>query len=104
MVIRTPAQRAPDLDKLLAGKYNSLAEARHLAARLRQKETPEMARIGLEALLRRDRLDPAARLELFRELADYFRALAPYPADLVEQLGDEPYVRNVIAIVYRSGT
>jgi len=104
VVIRTPAHGAPDLDKLLAGKYNSLAEARHLAARLRQKVTPEMARIGLEALLRRDRLDPAARLELFRELADYFRALAPYPPDLVEQLGDEPYVRNVVAIVYRSRT
>ncbi len=101
VVIRTPTLAPPDLDELLGGKYNSLAESRHLAARLRQKVTPELARVALEALLRRDRLEPSARLAVFAELAAHFRALVPYPADLVEQLADEQYVRNVIEILYR---
>ncbi len=85
----------------LAGNTTRLAESRHLAARLRQKVTPEIAQIALDALLRRDRLDPAARLAIFGELAAYFRALVPYPPDLVEQLADEQYVRNVVEILYR---
>jgi uncharacterized RDD family membrane protein YckC len=102
VVVRTPQIAVPDLDKLLAGKYNSLAESRHLAARLRQKVTPELAHIGLEALLRRDRLEPAARLTVFADLAAHFRALVPYPAEVTEQLADEQYVRDVVAIIYRS--
>lgn len=101
VVIRTPTHIAPDLDELLGGKYNSLAESRHLAARLRQKVTPEVAHVALEALLRRDRLDPSARLTVFAELAGYFKSLVPYPADLLEQLADEQYVRNVVEILYR---
>lgn len=104
VVIRTPPLAVPDLDKLLAGKYNSLAESRHLTARLRQRVTPELARIGLEALLRRDLLDPAARLALFGDLARRYRTLVPYPPELTEQIGDEQYVRDVVAILYRSAS
>ena len=102
VVIRAPQLAAPDLDKILPDKYNSLAESRHLAARLRQKVTPELAKIGLEALLRRDHLDPAARLTVFSDLAARFRELVPYPPEIAEQIGDEQYVRNVVAIVYHS--
>jgi uncharacterized RDD family membrane protein YckC len=101
VVIRTPKLARPDLDQVLGGKYNSLAEHRHLAARLRQKARPEVARIALETLLRRDQLSAAARLQVFRELADYFRELAPYPPEVVEQLSDEAYVRDVVEILYQ---
>jgi len=100
VVVRTPAVFAPDLNHVLAEKYNSLAESRHLAARLRQRVTPEMARIGLEALMRRNGLEPAARLAIFGELAEYFRGLVPYPLELIEGVGDEQYVRNVVSVVY----
>jgi len=101
VVVRTPKVAQPDLDQLLGGKYNSLAEHRHLAARLRQKVTPEAARIAVEALLRRDQLEPAGRLALFAELAAHFRALAPYPPEAVEQLSDEQYVRNAVEVCLR---
>jgi len=101
VVIRTPKLARPDLDQVLGSKYNSLAEHRHLAARLRQRVKPEVARIALDTLLRRDQLSPAARLRVFRELAEYFRPLAPYPAEVVEQLSDEAYVRDVVEILYR---
>jgi uncharacterized RDD family membrane protein YckC len=101
VVVRTPKVTRPDLDQLLGGKYNSLAESRHLAARLRQKVTPETARIALEAVLRRNELDPAARLAVFGELAAYFRSLVTYPPEVVEQLSDENFVRNVIEVLYR---
>jgi uncharacterized RDD family membrane protein YckC len=102
VVIRAPNLSRPDLDQLLGGKYNSLAETRHLAARLRQKVRPEMGAIALEALLRRDEIEPRARLALFGEMAGYFRELVAYPPDAVEQLSDEQYVRNVVEILFRA--
>src|SRR6202035_191761 len=87
--------------QVLGGKYNSLADHRHLAARLRQKVTAETARIALDALLRRDELEPAARLALFSEFATHFRTLVPYPAEATEQLSDEQYVRNAVEVIYR---
>ncbi len=101
VVIRAPKLERPDLDQLLGGKFNSLAEIRHLAARLRQRVRPEVAAIALEALLRRDEIEPRARLKLFRELADYFRRLVEYPPEISEQLSDEQYVRNVAEILHR---
>src|SRR5580692_4244673 len=100
-VVRAPKLSRPDLDQLLGGKYNSLAEIRHLAARLRQKIRPEMGSIALEALLRRDEIDPQARLALFGDMAKYFRGLVEYPAEVVEQLSDEQYVRNVVEILFK---
>lgn len=102
IVIRTPNIARADLDQLLGSKYNSLAEYRHLAARLRQKVPPEIARIALDALVRRDSLDPAPRLAVFGDLARYFRALVAYPPDVSEQLADEAYVRNVVELIYRA--
>jgi uncharacterized RDD family membrane protein YckC len=101
VVIRAPRIDRPDLDRLLGGKYNSLAEQRHLAARLRQKVRPEMAAIALEALLRREEIGPTERLELFRDLATQFRELVPYPAEVTELLSDEQYVRSVVEVLYR---
>jgi uncharacterized RDD family membrane protein YckC len=103
VVVRAPKMSRPDLDQLLGGKYNSLAETRHLAARIRQKVRPEMGAIALEALLRRDEIEPEARLALFGEMADYFRVLVEYPAEVAEQLGDEQYVRNVVEILFKEG-
>src|SRR5580698_9340982 len=104
VVIRAPKLERPDLDQLLGGKYNSLAEIRHLAARLRQKVRPEMGSIALEALLRRDEIEPKARLALFGDMAGYFRGVVEYPVEVVEQLSDEQYVRNVVEVLFRSQT
>ena len=90
----------PDLDQILGGKYNSLAETRHLAARLRQRVSAEMGALAVEALLRRDEIEPEARLALFGEMAERFKGLVEYPAEVVEQLSDEQYVRNVVEILY----
>jgi len=100
VVIRMPKLAGPNLDELRGSKYNSLAEQRHLAARLRQKVTPEVARLAFEAVLRREELEPASRLALFHELADYFRELVSYPAEIVEQLSDEQYVRGVVDVLF----
>ena len=102
VVVRMLERGRPDLTRLLGGKYNSLAEQRHLAARLRQKVTPEVARVALESLLRRDSLDPAGRLTIFGNLADHFKSLVPYPPVQVEQLSDEQYVRDVVEVVFGS--
>ncbi|HMJ66956.1 MAG TPA: RDD family protein [Candidatus Binatia bacterium] len=102
VVVRAPKLTEPDLDQLLAGKYNSLREHPHLEARLRQRVSPAEAAVAMRALLRREGLDPRARVELFGELAEHFRAVVTFPPESVEGMPDEQYVRNVVDVLYRA--
>src|SRR6185369_9650732 len=94
----------PDLDQLLAGKYNSLRQYPHLTARLRQRVSPGEAAVALQALLRRDEFEPVARIELFAELAAHFRAKVDFPAEALDGITDEQYIRNVADVIYRTRT
>jgi len=102
IVVRIPQEAEPDLDQLLAGKFNSLRQFPHLAARLRQNITPAEADIALQALMRREEFDPVARVGLFAGLAEHFRAKVDFPAEATEGLADEQYLRNVVDVVYRT--
>ena len=101
VVIRVPRTSEPQLEQLAAGKYNSFREHPHLEARMRQRISAGEATLALQALLRRDLLEPSARVELFTELAAHFRARSPFPAEATEGLTDEQYVRNVVDVLYR---
>lgn len=101
VVIRLPKVGQPDLSQLLAGKFNSLRLYPHLAARLRQQVDPAEAAIALQAIMRRDEFDPVARVLLFGELARHFSAKVEFPADVVDGLADEQFIRNVVDVVYR---
>lgn len=104
VVVRVVPATEPDLDQLLAGKYNSLRQYPHLEARLRQQVEPPEAALALEALLRREDFDPVARAALFGELAARFRARVGFPAEATEGISDEQYVRNVVDVLYRTRT
>lgn len=101
IVIRSPKVAQPDLDQIMTGKFNSLRGFPHLEARLRQRVAPAEAAIALQAVLRRDLLEPQARVELFEELAAHFRAKVPFPTEATEGVADEQYVRNVVDALYR---
>ena len=101
VVVRSEEVRQPQLDRLSKGRFNSLAQYHRLAARLRGRVSARTANVALQALLRRDQFDAEARLELFAELAGYFRSLVEFPAEAAEQLSDEPYVRNVVEILFQ---
>lgn len=101
IVVRHPKISIPDIDKLFPDKYNSLRGYPHLVARLRQNLPAGDAALGLQALVRRDQLEPAARMALFKSLAGHYGAIVGFPAEATEGLSDERYVRNVIDVVYR---
>ncbi len=101
MVIRQTKAMEPNLDQMLAGKFNSLKEYPHLAARLRQRISPKEASIALQALLRRAEMEPQARIALFDELAEQLQTLTEFPPEATEGLTSEQYVRNVVDVVYR---
>ncbi len=92
----------PDLEQLLGTKFNSLRTHPHLCARLRQRTTPEEARLALQALLRREELESAARVRLFAELAGHFKARLDFPEEVVEAMPDEQFVRNVADVLFRT--
>ena len=101
VVIRIPRIAEPDLEQLLTGKFNSLRAHPHLEARLRQRVSPAEAATALQAVTRRDEFEPVARVKLFGELAGHFRAKVDFPAEAVEGIADEQYVRNVVDVLYR---
>ncbi|MEW5978942.1 MAG: RDD family protein [Acidobacteriota bacterium] len=100
IVVRHARFEEPNFNQLLSGKYNSLKAYPHLEARLQQRTSPQEAALALQALLRRDELRPEARMELFRELADHFKTLVPFPEEALEGLADEQYVRNVVEVLF----
>jgi uncharacterized RDD family membrane protein YckC len=102
IVVHNTKQTEPDLDQLLAGKFNSLRQYPHLEARLRQRVSAAEARLALQALIRRDELEPAARVTLFAELADHFKAAVTFPPEVIEAMPDEQYIRNVVDILFRT--
>lgn len=104
LVIHAPRITEPDLDQLLAGKFNSLRQYPHLEARLRQRVSPGEAALVLQALLRRDEFEPQARVELFRNLAAHFQAKVEFPAEALDGIADEQYIRNIVDVLYRSRT
>lgn len=103
IVVRQPPVAEPDLDQLASGKFNSLRQYPHLAARLRQRVSPPEAALALQALLRRDGFDPVARVELFATLAAHFRAKVEFPPEATDGVTDEQYLRNVVEELYRPG-
>jgi uncharacterized RDD family membrane protein YckC len=102
IVIWNPRIHEPDLGRLLEGKFNSFQDYPHLEARLRQRVAPSEAQMALQALLRRDELKPLARVELFHDIADYFKEILEFPAEIAEGLSDEQYIRNVVDTLYQT--
>ncbi len=102
IVIRIPEAAAPDVTQVLSGKYNSFREYPHLIARLRQRVSLEEAGVVLQSILRREDLDPIARLELFSKISGHMREIVPFPQEATDGLTDEQYVRNVVDVLFRA--
>ncbi len=100
VVAREPRWEDPDIEELAPAKYNSLAAYPNVAARLRSRVDPEAVGLALTALAQRGGYEPAARLRVFRELANYFRGLAAFPGDAMEGLTDEEFVRGALRVVF----
>ncbi len=102
IVTREPKLPRPDLEQILTHKYNSLRDYPHLVARLRQRTSPREANIALQALARRNELDPICRVELFSEMAAHFRGVVSFPQEAVDGITDEQFVRNVVDVLMRT--
>jgi uncharacterized RDD family membrane protein YckC len=101
IVVRNPRLNEPDLGQVLGGKFNSFRDYPHIAARLRQRVGAEEAGIALQAILRRDKLQPVARIELFDKIALHFKEIVQFPDEALEGLTDEQYVRNVVDLLFQ---
>jgi uncharacterized RDD family membrane protein YckC len=100
VVVHERRSEEPDLEQIAPAKYNTLLGWPHLAARLRAGADPEAVGIAVQAVAHRGGYEPAARVALFRDLADYFRDLARYPEPAIEGLTDEQFVRSVLRVIY----
>ena len=100
IVAREQRWEEPDIEQVAPAKYNSLLAYPYLAARLRSLASPEAIGIAIRAAASRDGYDPRARIELFAELAAYFKGLVVFPEDAIEGLTDEQFVRSVVRVVY----
>ena len=102
VVARERAWEEPDLQRLAPARYNSLLAYPYLAARIRSLAGPDVVGLAIRAAAQRDTYAPRARIELFGELAAYFRSLVPFPEEALEGLTDEQFVRSVLRVIYGS--
>ncbi len=103
IVVISNKELEPDLDLILEkNAYNSLHAYPHLTARLRQQVVPEEAAVALQALMRRNELQPNARVALFDEIAGLFKTKVTFPQEAVEGVSDEQYVRNVVDVLFKA--
>ncbi len=100
LVIREPKIGRPDLEQIASHKYNSLREHPLVAARLRQRSSAWEADLALQACLRREEFDPSARVQLFSDIAAHFRRLADLPSEVVDRIGGEQLVRDVVDLLF----
>lgn len=101
VVVRRRPMTIPDAGIVIGERYNSMLAYPNLAARLRHRATPEAVEIALDALHRRDTLDPLARLRVFDELANHFRGLVEFPEEATLQITSEQYVRNCVEVILK---
>ncbi len=101
VVVSIPEAFVLDTQQLQESKYNSFRDYPHLEARLRQRVKPPEVALALDAILRRDEMEPEARVELFRQIAAYFRSLVSFEEKVDEMITDEQFVRNAVASIYR---
>ncbi len=102
VVVRTPRVKLPNVAPLIGDKYNSFRRYPHIEARLRQRVSPQEAHILVQALLRRDKLDPEARVAFFSRLVEHFRSIVAFPPEAVEGLSDERYAQNLAETLFRT--
>ncbi len=102
IAIREPKISRPDLEQLLTHKYNSLRQHPHLVARLRQRTPPSQANIALQALLRREELDPLSRVDLFSQIATHFKGIIAFPQEITDGITDEQLVRNIVEVLFQT--
>ncbi|MBT8350039.1 MAG: RDD family protein [Deltaproteobacteria bacterium] len=102
LVVWNPSVSKPDLNQILEGKYNSFRQYPHIEARLRQRISPQEAGIALQAIMRREEIDPNARIELFNDIVSYFKTVVEFPQEATDGISDEQYLRNVVDALYRT--
>ena len=102
LVVWNPSVSKPDLNQILEGKYNSFRQYPHIEARLRQRISPQEAGIALQAVMRREEIEPDARIELFNDIVSYFKTVVEFPQEATDGISDEQYLRNVVDALYRT--
>lgn len=100
VVAVTQGSELQQIQALSESHYNSIREQPRLVGRLRQSLTPEQARIVFEAVQRRDKLEPAARIELFAEIAQTLKERVHFPPECLLGLSDERLVLGVVESLF----
>ncbi len=101
VVVAQQTINMPDIELLQPARYNSLRDYAYLSARLRQQTSPDEALLVANAILRRDDLEPAARLKVFQSLREYFEKKARYPEEVTIGMSDEQYLRNIADTLFQ---
>lgn len=101
LVVRDLKLLSPDLSSILPDKYNSLRDYHLEAARMRDKISPEESNVLLEALRRRNQLNPGDRYHVYAELAKHFKQKVKFPETAFDGMSDEKFLKNITDILYR---
>lgn len=101
LVVRDAPVELSTSEKLGFDKYNALRGKPLLQSRLRKEIRPQEASLLIKALLRRESLDPQARVALFDNLWKELEPRCQIPEELIRDLPPEQRIRNIAEVLYR---
>lgn len=102
IVISISKQEIPGFENIVPEKFNSFRDRLGVIAKLRNQCNYKIAYIALHALIRRDELIPEARVDVFNNLACYFKEILGSELDDIQALSDEKLVKNVVEVIFNS--
>ena len=91
---RGEVQVAPDRAQVQVGMETQAKTAALASQENNRKQTAILAAIRALGI-------PAARIDVFSQLADHFRTKLRFPDESTDGLTDEQYLRNIVDTMYR---
>ncbi|UDQ98732.1 RDD family protein [Lentisphaerota bacterium WC36G] len=101
LVICDEVAPMPKIKAILDDKYNSLREDPLLVARIREQTTAEEKQLLLQVAENYKVFESDAVLQIFEELAKYFKEKFQFSDDYIKNISDQKMIFNLINVLFK---
>ncbi len=101
VVMRRRKSNPFSIQSIESTRFNSMERHPQVIARLRQELSPDEVALAFEALLRRDTLNPEARIQVFEKIVENWKSRIRFPEEDLHGISPENRVRNTLELLLK---